>query len=156
MNKVKGGIFVTICGTLSSVLGILYIPVILMVVSNVIDYITGIFAAIYNGEKISSSIGFKGIIKKICMWLLVVVGVVVDELIKYATVTIGLNFPFTFLIACIVAIWIVCNEVISILENIKRTGTKVPKFLDKILYYIKDRAEETAIIDSEENRKDDV
>ena len=54
------------------------------------------------------------------MWLLVVVGVIIDELIKYSITAIGLSVPFTFLIACIVAIWLICNELISILENISR------------------------------------
>lgn len=154
MDRVKT-IFVAFGAALSSFLGILYIPVILMVVCNVIDYITGIFAAPFRGEKISSAVGLKGIIKKVCMWLLVIVGVIVDKLIIYAAETIGLNFPFSFLVACIVSIWIICNEVISILENIKDTGVKVPKFLTKILYYIKDRTEETAILDSNEDGKDD-
>lgn len=62
--------------TLSSLLGVLYVPVILMVLCNVIDYITAILAAIYNGEKVSSARGIQGIIKKVSMWLLVVVGVI--------------------------------------------------------------------------------
>lgn len=155
MNKVKT-VFIAIGSVLSSLLGVLYIPVLLLVICNVIDYITGIFAAISRGEKISSAVGFKGIMKKVCMWLLVVVGVIIDELIRYATETIGFKLPFVFLIACIVAIWIVCNELISILENIKSTGTKVPPFFDKILYYIKDKTEETVMIDFDEKGKDDV
>ena len=39
---------------LSSMLGILYIPVLLMVLCNVIDYITGMIASHYRGEKVSS------------------------------------------------------------------------------------------------------
>ena len=145
MDKAKA-IFVSVGAALSSFLGILYVPVLLMVLCNVIDYITGIFAAIYRGEKISSSVGLRGIIKKISMWLLVVVGVIVDQLILYATETIGITFPLSFLVACIVVVWIICNELISILENIKKSGVKVPAFLDKILYYVKDRTEQTGDI----------
>ena len=53
------------------------------------------------------------------MWLLVVVGAIVDEMIKYSTAQIGIDIKVQFLIASIVAIWITCNEVISILENIQ-------------------------------------
>lgn len=37
------------------------------------------------------------------------------------------HIPFTFLVACIVAIWIICNEIISILENIKDMGVTIPQ-----------------------------
>ena len=151
MNSIKG-VFVTIGGILSSMLGILYIPVILMVLCNVIDYITGILAAVSKGKKISSAVGIRGIFKKVCMWLLVVVGAIVDHLIKYATETIGLTFPFVFLIACIVAVWIICNELISILENISATGVKVPGFLMKIVRYIKGKTEDSAGINEEETK----
>lgn len=145
MNKFRA-IFVAIGATLSSVLGVLYIPVILMVLCNVIDYVTAILAAVYNGEKVSSARGIKGIIKKVSMWLLVAVGVIVDNLIAYATETIGFTFPLMFLVACIVSVWIICNELISILENIKKSGVNVPVFMDKILYYVKDAAEQTGTI----------
>lgn len=148
MNKFRA-IFVAIGATLSSVLGVLYIPVILMVLCNVIDYVTAILAAIYTGEKVDSARGIKGIIKKVSMWLLVVVGVIVDNLIIYATENIGFSFPLVFLVACIVAVWIICNELISILENIKKSGVNVPAFMDKILYYVKDQAEQTGNIDIE-------
>lgn len=139
-------IFVAIGATLSSLLGVLYVPVILMVLCNVIDYITAILAAVYNGEKVDSAVGIKGIIKKVSMWLLVVVGVIVDNLIAYATEHIGFTFPLMFLVACIVAVWIICNELISILENIKKSGVKVPAFMNKILYYVKDATEQTGTI----------
>lgn len=145
MNKFKA-VFVAVGAALSSVLGVLYIPVILMVLCNVIDYFTAILAAVYNGEKVSSARGIKGIIKKVSMWLLVAVGVIVDNLIAYATETIGFTFPLMFLVACIVAVWIICNELISILENIKKSGVNVPAFMDKILYYVKDAAEQTGTI----------
>ena len=41
--------------------------------------------------------------------------------------------PFDFLIACIVAIWIICNELISILENLKDMGVNIPAFLTPIV-----------------------
>ena len=86
------------------------------------------------------------------MWLLVVVGVIIDELIKYSITAIGLSVPFTFLIACIVAIWLICNELISILENIADIGIKLPAFLQKIVYYIKEQAEMKVDIDDFEEK----
>lgn len=126
---------------LSSILGIMYIPVLLMVLCNVIDYITGLLASTYRNQQIESYKGIRGITKKVCMWLLVVVGAIIDELIIYAGATIGYKVPFTFLVACIVAIWIICNEIISILENLKDIGVKIPVFLQPLVENIKSQTE---------------
>ena len=67
------------------------------------------------------------------MWLLVVVGAIIDQLLIYTTDKIGISMPFDFLIACIVAIWIICNELISILENLKDMGVNIPAFLTPIV-----------------------
>lgn len=154
MGKIKG-IFIAIGSAISSFLGILFIPVLLMVLCNFLDYITGIFAAPKRGEKINSSIGWHGIVKKVCMWLLVVVGVIIDELISYTINTIGWDIPFTFVVACVVCIWIICNELLSILENLKDIGVPLPAFLAKIVVYIKSKAEQKADILPKDGENDD-
>lgn len=126
---------------LSSVLGILYIPVLLMVLCNIIDYITGLVASVYRGEKVSSYVGLKGIIKKVCLWLLVVVGAIMDMLIKYAADMVGIIPPIHFLVACVVCVWIICNELISILENMVDIGVKIPPFLLPLVKLLKEQAE---------------
>ncbi len=123
-------------------LGILAIPVFLMVGCNLIDYITGLVASKYRQEQINSYKGMRGIIKKVCMWLLVVVGAMVDVLIRYAAETMGINFQIPFIVATLVAVWIVVNEIISILENIVDIGIDLPPFLMPIVRRIKKEVEE--------------
>lgn len=149
INTIKG--FVTgIAAFLSALLGTLYVPVLLMVACNIIDYATGLMAAKYRTDnKISSYKSIKGIQKKVSMWLLVVVGAILDQLIKYATVSVGIALPITFLVACVVAVWIICNEIISILENIIDIGVDVPKFLLPIVKNIKSQAEHIADAEKE-------
>jgi len=141
MNRFKA-VFTTIFSALTSFMGVLAIPVLIMVACNVIDYITGLVASRYRDEPINSYKSFRGIAKKICMWLLVIVGALVDQLILYAGSTAGINLPFTFLVACIVAVWIICNEMISILENIKDTGVKLPPFLLPLVENVKKQVED--------------
>ena len=149
INTIKA--FITGIGAfLSALLGTLYIPVLLMVACNIIDYATGLMAAKYRTDnKISSYKSIKGIQKKVSMWLLVVVGAILDQLIKYATVSVGIALPITFLVACVVAVWIICNEIISILENIIDIGVDVPKFLLPIVKNIKSQAEHIADTEKE-------
>ena len=153
MTKVKA-VLTAFFGMLSSLFGTLTVPILLLVGCNIIDYVTGLFAAPNRGEKISSDIGLRGIVKKVCMWLLVVVGAIIDALIKYAVEITGFKFPFTFLVACVVAIWLICNELLSILENIGDIGVPLPGFLVKVVQYIKRQAEQK--IDIEGDSDEDV
>ena len=151
MNYAK--LFVTaVTSLLSSILGILYVPVLLMVACNVIDYITGLWAAGNRQDGgISSYRSMRGIIKKVTMWLLVLVGAVVDQLLLYASAVIGYHLPFTFFVACVVAIWIICNELISILENMVDIGIDLPKFLMPLVSNLKDSIDNIA--EDKENEK---
>lgn len=147
-------IFTTAGSFLSSLLGVLYIPTLLMVLCNIIDYVTGLMAAKYRADgTISSYKSFRGIAKKVSMWLLVVVGAVIDQLIVYASQTAGITLPFTFLVSCIVAIWITCNELISILENIVDIGVEIPSFLMPLVKNIKSQTEDKVHIDNEESEE---
>lgn len=140
-NTTIKAIVTAVTGFLSSLLGVLYIPVLLLVVCNVIDYITGLVAAKYRNQQVDSYRGFRGIAKKVSMWLLLVVGAIIDQLLKYAAVTIGFTLPITFLMACVVAIWLICNEIISILENINDIGVPVPPFLLPLMKNLKSQTE---------------
>lgn len=143
-----------ITGFLSSVLGVLYVPVLLLIASNVIDYITGLMAAPNRQEgKIKSYRSMKGICKKVTMWLLVVVGAIIDELLKYSSEMLGIALPFTFLAACVVAVWLVCNELISILENMIDIGISTPAFLMPLVKHIKSQTENLAGTDTEKEEK---
>lgn len=148
MNKIKA-IFISVFSALAGWLGILAIPMLVLVICNLADYITGLVAAKYRNESISSYKGFRGIAKKICMWLLVGIGVIVDWLLLYAGEAAGITLPFTFLIACIVAIWLICNEIISILENMVDIGVELPPFLAPIVKNIKKQVEDKATIKNE-------
>lgn len=144
MDKVKEVLIVAI-SAIMDLLGILAIPVFLMVGCNIIDYITGLMASKYREEQISSYKGMRGIIKKVCMWLCVVVGAIIDALIQYATQTIGLSIRFPFIVATLVAVWIVVNEIISILENIiDIDGKTLPPFLMPLVKRIKKEIETVA------------
>lgn len=152
MNNFIKAVITAICSTLSAALGILYVPVLLMVACNITDYITGLMAASHRSDgTISSYKSIRGITKKVAMWILVVVGAMIDCLIKYAVSTLGYQLPFTFLVACVVAIWIVCNELISILENLIDVGITIPAFLIPLVKNIKSYAEEKVELPSAEN-----
>lgn len=146
----------TIGSFLSSILGILYVPVLLLIVCNLIDYATGLMAAPQREDgKVSSYKSIRGIFKKVAMWLLIVVGAVVDKLLMYTATTLGFTWSITYLIAAFVAVWLICNELISILENLKDIGVPMPAFLMPIVKNIAKKTEETLNVEEEEHNHDE-
>ena len=150
MYKVKVTV-IAVISTLMSWLGILAVPVFLMVGCNVIDYVTGLLAVPYRTETVSSYKGIRGIIKKVCQWLLVLIGAWVDILINYAIECAGIEFTLPFVVATIVAVWLVVNEIISILENIVDIGVKMPPFLLPLIKNIRRVVEEKADVAAKED-----
>lgn len=106
-----GAIVGYLWGGWSTLLGVLLAFVI-------IDYMTGLLAAGSEG-KLSSAIGFKGIARKVVIFLLVAVAHLID-------VALGGNNDI-FRDATI--FFYIANELISIIENAGRAGLPVPEKL---------------------------
>lgn len=148
IGKIKAAV-IALFGALAGWLGALAVPFGLLVLANIVDYATGLVAAPYRNEPRSSYKGVRGIAKKVCMWLLVGVGVMLDTLLAYCTQSLGWNLPVNFLVGCIVAVWLLTNELISIIENISDIGVDIPPFLVPVVKWVKQKAESSA--DSSEN-----
>ena len=88
-----------------------------LVVVIVLDYMTGLSKAFVR-KQISSSIGLKGIVKKVAILALVAVATIVDRLAGE-----------TGMIRTLVIYYLVANEGISIIENVAAMGLWVPKIL---------------------------
>lgn len=122
-------------------LGIVSIPVIMLIIAMIIDYATGMTAAFYNAE-LSSKKGIKGIVKKVGYLALVAVAMILDWLISQGLQQINVNLNYGVFFAVLVAVWLIINEIVSILENLFRIGVPIPKFLTKIIEKIKVTVEE--------------
>ncbi len=116
-----GGLIGSLFGELD---GILYA----LLVFIIIDYLTGIFAAVVE-KQLSSSIGFRGIFKKIAILFLVSIGHMIDTAIIKQGGTIRTMVIFFYL----------SNEGLSILENTVRIGLPIPEKLQAILKQINER-----------------
>lgn len=141
MKRIKE-LFIVIGTALSAWLGILYVPAMILFACNIIDYVTGICAAGYRKENVSSYRSFRGIARKLCMWLLIAVGAMLDILLEYAAENVGISLGGEYIAGSLAAVWLIANEVISILENIRDIGTPLPPFLMTIAGNIKGKAED--------------
>ena len=92
----------------------------------VIDYITGVMCAIVS-KNLSSEIGFKGLFRKVLIFMLVGIANVIDMQIIGAGSALRVAVIFFYL----------SNEGISILENAAFLGVPIPNELKKVLKQIK-------------------
>ena len=146
IDKIKVG-FVAVFTTINTLLGAMAMPVYLLVCVNILDYFTGIAASHCRGEATNSRKGVQGIIKKVCMWFLVIIGFILDYSVVHISSIAGIDIKFNCLIGAAVVFWLVFNELISILENIQDVGTELPPFLLKIVELMKGKKEEAVKID---------
>ena len=127
-------------GVITAYFNALMIPIVVLVFVMVTDYISGMASAKKSGE-LSSSIGIMGIAKKVGYLALVAVGMVVDYLISSALVHVGIEIQINYCFAMIIVIWLIVNELISILENLGELGVPIPSFLGKYISKIKENVE---------------
>lgn len=118
----------------------LIVPLGIMLVVIVLDYITGMVKAYRNGE-LSSRVGWYGILKKLSYLVVVCVAGVVDWLLHGALAQVGVEISANFLFALIVIVWLIINECISILENVAAIEGPKLSFLEKLLLKLKQQTE---------------
>lgn len=108
--------------------------IICVLVAIILDFITGIVAALASGEKISSEVGYRGFWKKVALILALAFGIFLDAFIPIMIGIVSLDLPFTLPIGTIVGCYIVINEAISIIENINKAApSALPRWIKKIL-----------------------
>ena len=121
---------------LSNKLGILFPILMLLMFVMVVDYSTGMIKARYLGE-IESRKGMWGVIKKAMYAVVVAVAMISDWIIINIAERIGINIPLTTFFGLLVAIWLIVNECISILENLIKLEVPMPNFLKSLVSRLK-------------------
>ena len=101
-----------------------------LVVFAVTDYITGVMCAI-NDHKLSSEVGFRGICRKVIIFMLVGIGHILD------TQVIGTGS----ILRTAIIFFYLSNEGVSLLENAAHLGLPIPEKLKDVLEQLHDRAE---------------
>ena len=125
-NAIVGGI-VTF---LTMVLGEHWILFVLFLLFNVIDFITGWMKARMI-KKENSIKGFKGVIKKLGYWLIILVSFSTSVLFIEIGEVLKIDLSITTMLGWFVLASLAINEIRSIIENIVECGYKVPQILIK-------------------------
>ena len=93
-----------------------------LIIFMVIDYITGVLSAII-AKKLDSNIGYKGILRKSAILLVVIIGNTIDVYVLQSGSVARTS----------VILFYLSNEGISIIENYCKMGLPFPEKLKKIL-----------------------
>jgi len=96
----------------------------------VMDYITGVMCAIAD-KKLSSEVGFKGLCRKVLIFILVGAANIIDvQIIGTGSV-----------LRTAVIFFYISNEGLSLIENAGHLGLPIPEKLKAVLEQLHDRAE---------------
>ena len=128
MNDFIKCILAAICTAIGFLFGSADGLIIALVVLIVMDYISGVIAAVVE-KRLSSEIGAKGIAKKVFMLLIVAVANIVDINV------IGEGH----VLRAVTVVFYIANECISLIENAGRLGVPVPKKLLDVLAQLRDK-----------------
>ncbi|MGN5036273.1 phage holin family protein [Bacillus cereus group sp. MYBK104-1] len=113
-----------------------------LVIMAAIDYLTGVIAAGFNGE-LKSKVGFKGIAKKVVLFLLVAAATQADAII-------GTNSA----LRKATIFFFIGNELLSLLENAGRMGIPLPSALTNAVEVLGGKSKKTS--SEYDNKKGDV
>lgn len=96
-----------------------------LLIAIILDYITGMIKAFVT-KNLSSSIGFRGIAKKVGILILVMLAVLVDRVTGESGA-----------IRTLIIYYFVANEGLSIIENLGEAGLPIPKAIKDALLALK-------------------
>lgn len=134
MNKlwnVLSIVFATIGVWLGLFIGPVNGLLIALIVFVITDYVTGLASAIVRKE-LSSSVGFKGLARKILIFLIVGIANVLDVYV------LGANA----VLRTAVILFYIANEGLSIIENIGEIGVPIPEKLRAVLAQLRKKGDE--------------
>ena len=101
-----------------------------LIVFVVIDYLTGVMCAIAD-KSLSSEIGFKGICRKVLIFLLVGIANILDVNVIGTGSALRTAIIFFY----------ISNEGVSLLENAAHLGLPVPEKIKTVLEHLHDRSD---------------
>ena len=103
-----------------------------LIVFMVLDYLTGVLHAYLIGQ-LSSEVGFKGLVKKCMILVVLIIGVMLDRILGTGT----------WVFRTLVCYFYIANEGISLLENVGNIGIPIPNKIRNALEQLNKDDEES-------------
>lgn len=103
-----------------------------LIVFMILDYLTGVLHAYLIGQ-LSSEVGFKGLVKKCMILVVLIIGVMLDRILGTGT----------WVFRTLVCYFYIANEGISLLENVGNIGIPIPNKIRNALEQLNKDDEES-------------
>lgn len=103
-----------------------------LIVFMILDYGTGVLYA-YLTDQLNSEVGFKGLVKKCMILVVLIIGVMLDRIVGNGT----------WVFRTLVAYFYIANEGISLLENVGNIGIPIPNKIRNALEQLNKDDEES-------------
>ena len=132
MKEIINSIIAGIATGFVYLIGGLDIAIQCLLIAIILDYISGMIKA-FNTKTLSSSIGFKGILKKVGILVIVMLSVLIDRVTGESGT-----------IRTLVIYYFVANEGLSIVENLAQAGLPIPKVIKDALKALKKGGKDNA------------
>lgn len=125
MKEIYNSVIAIVLTTFVYLVGGLDVAMITLLVAIALDYISGVIKG-YVTKQLSSQTGFRGIVKKVAILIIVMLAVLVDRVTGD-----------TGAIRTLVIYYFVANEGLSIIENLGQSGVPIPQSIKKALKALK-------------------
>ena len=135
--------FLALCSiVVGFVVNSISIPMIILLVLMILDYILGITAAVKTEKKFDKSIALWGIVKKIGYAVVILFAIFIDLLLSQGISELNWNLPYKPIFAIVTTIYLCGLEFFSGCRHLIVLGVPVPKFLIKFSNFLSEKAED--------------
>lgn len=136
LSVIVKGIVGAVCGIISYVLGGINHLTIILVILMIIDYVSGVAAAIVAERKFSTKIAMKGLLKKVMFLFFVLFGYMLDMVVMTIAVYGFLNVENFRAFGIIVSCYLIGTEGLSIMKNFSDCGLPTPAPFLKLFQFL--------------------
>ena len=132
MEKYFNGIVAVLATFFTYLFGSWDLALQVLIVFMILDYGTGVLYAFLN-NRLDSEVGFKGLVKKCMILVVLVIGVMLDRMLGNGT----------WVFRTLVCYFYIANEGISLLENVGNIGIPIPNKMRQALEQLNKDDEES-------------
>ncbi len=132
MEKYFNAIVAVLATFFTYIFGVWDLAMQVLIVFMTLDYGTGVLYAYLIGQ-LSSEVGFKGLVKKCMILVVVIIGVMLDRMLGNGT----------WMFRTLVCYFYIANEGISLLENVGNIGIPIPNKIRNALEQLNKDDEES-------------
>lgn len=149
--NIIGGVVMT---ALAATLGQYWFLFAGLLISNIVDWISGWMRSSLKGES-CSRVGAIGAMKKVWYWVVIGTAFFIGFSFRQMGQAIGVSLEFMDLVGWFVLANYLVNEIRSILENLVEMGVPVPSYLVRGLKVAADKIETAAQINTGEDKEEE-